>query len=74
MTQIISVRIDDHLYEQVKRYSINASEVIRKSLEDEVSSIEREILVEKVKQLSEKLKGESPANFLMVNKKVKKEL
>ena len=73
MTQIISVRIDDSLYEELKRLNINLSEVIRKSLEEEVSSIQREILVKKIKNLSERFRNESPSDFLMVNKNAKRD-
>jgi post-segregation antitoxin (ccd killing protein) len=73
MTQIISVRIDDSLYEELKRLNVNLSEVIRKSLEEEVSSIQREILVKKIKNLSERFRNESPSDFLMVNKNAKRD-
>ncbi|EQB69969.1 type II toxin-antitoxin system CcdA family antitoxin [Cuniculiplasma divulgatum] len=73
MTQIISVRIDDSLYEELKRLNVNLSEVIRRSLEEEVSSIQREILVKKIKNLSERFRNESPSDFLMVNKNAKRD-
>lgn len=73
MTQIISVRIDDSLYEELKRLNVNLSEVIRKSLEEEVSSIQREILVKKIKDLSDRFRNESPSDFLMVNKNAKRD-
>ena len=73
MTQIISVRIDDSLYEELKRLNVNLSEVIRKSLEEEVSSIQREILVKKIKNMSERFRNESPSDFLMVNKNAKRD-
>ncbi|OWP54449.1 MULTISPECIES: type II toxin-antitoxin system CcdA family antitoxin [Thermoplasmatales] len=73
MTQIISVRIDDSLYEELKRLNVNLSEVIRKSLEEEVSSIQREILVKKIRDLSERFRNESPSDFLMVNKNAKRD-
>lgn len=73
MTQIISVRIDDSLYEQLKKHNINLSEVVRKSLEMEVSNIERELLVKKIKSLSERFRDESLANFLMVDKNRRRE-
>lgn len=73
MTQIISVRIDDSLYEQIKKHNINLSEVVRKSLEMEVSNIERELLVKKIKSLSERFRDESLGNFLMVDKNRRKE-
>ena len=73
MTQIISVRIDDSLYEELKRLNVNLSEVIRRSLEEEVSSIQREILVKKIKDLSERFRNESPGDFLMVNKNAKRD-
>jgi post-segregation antitoxin (ccd killing protein) len=73
MTQIISVRIDDSLYEQLKKHNINLSVVVRKSLEMEVSNIERELLVKKIKSLSERFRDESLGNFLMVDKNRRKE-
>ena len=73
MTQIISVRIDDSLYEELKRLNVNLSEVIRKSLEEKVSSIQREILVKKIKDLSDRFRNESPSDFLMVNKNAKRD-
>ncbi len=69
MTQIISVRIEDDLYEQLKKYDLNVSDLIRRSLKKEVLAMEREILAKKIQNLSEKFKGESLGNFLMVNKK-----
>ena len=52
----------------IPKINVNLSEVIRKSLEEEVASIQREIRVKKIKNLSERFRNESPSDFLMVNK------
>ncbi len=58
MTQIISVRIDDELYDSIKDMEINITEVVRAALQRKVRDVEKDRMKHAVRNITRKLKEE----------------
>ncbi len=58
MTQIISVRIDDELYDNIKDMEINITDVVRAALQKKVRDVEKDRMKHAVRDITRKLKEE----------------
>ncbi len=56
-TAVLTVRVPEMLKEEVKRYKINVSEVIRRALEEEIRRKKLEELRRKLTEVSEFLRA-----------------
>ncbi|MHB1440745.1 MAG: hypothetical protein ACYCSO_06955 [Cuniculiplasma sp.] len=69
MTQIISVRIEDEMYEQIRELNIPITEVVRSSIKMEILKRKRELMNKRISELAEQLRGETLGNFLLTENK-----
>jgi Post-segregation antitoxin CcdA. len=58
MTQIISVRIDDDLYMNIKDMNINITDVVKAALQRKVKDVEKERMKHAVRDVTRRLKEE----------------